>query len=139
VRTAELTARLDELERNGYVMIPGAVDADALARLTAVVDRVRREETVAGRAGTDGSIHTLEVIDRDRLLADLLVTPKVFPLVCAALGWNIHLYHSHIDVHPPLLEPPPPVWRWHQDGGRQNLEIETPALRPRLSIKVGTS
>jgi hypothetical protein len=91
VRTCDLIAQLDTLER-----------------LTEVVDRVRREETAAGRAGADGSIHTLEVIDRDRLLADPLVTPRVFPLVCSALGWNIHLYHSHIDVHPPLPEPPRP-------------------------------
>jgi ectoine hydroxylase len=63
----------------------------------------------------------------------------VLPLVCSALGWNIHLYHSHVDVHPPLPAPPDPVWRWHQDGGRQNLELETRPVRPRLSIKAGSS
>jgi ectoine hydroxylase-related dioxygenase (phytanoyl-CoA dioxygenase family) len=49
------------------------------------------------------------------------------------LGWNIHLYHCHLDVHPP--EPgAAPRWRWHQDGGRQNVELASP--RPRLSLKV---
>ncbi len=137
MRPSALAVRLSQLERDGYVMIPGALDAATLAGLDAVVGRVRDEEAAAGHAGPDGSVHALEVIDRDRRLADLLVTPAVFPLVCAALGWNIHLYHSHIDVHPPLPEPPRPAWRWHQDGGRQNLEIETSPVRPRLSVKVG--
>ena len=42
------------------------------------------------------------------------------------------MYHCHLDVHPPVAEPP--RWRWHQDGGRQNVELESP--RPRLSVKV---
>jgi ectoine hydroxylase-related dioxygenase (phytanoyl-CoA dioxygenase family) len=137
VRSPALAAQIAELERTGYVLIPGALAVDTVARLEAVVAGVRADEAAAGRAGPDGSTHALEVIDRDRLLAEVLVTPAVFPLVCAALGWNIHLYHSHIDVHPPLAEPPPPAWRWHQDGGRQNLELEASPLRPRLSIKVG--
>ena len=28
------------------------------------------------------------------------------------------------------------MWAWHQDGGRQNVEIETEPTRPRLSVKV---
>jgi len=136
VATAELTAQLAELERTGFVLIPDAVDAATLAGLTAVVERVHAEEAAAGNAGPDGSVHVLEVIDRDRLLADLLVTPTVLALVSSALGWNIHAYHSHIDVHPPLPAAPSPSWRWHQDGGRQNLEIEACSPRPRLSVKV---
>ncbi len=131
-----LQVHIDALERDGYVMLPGAVTAGTVRLLEAVVDRVCEEETAAGRAGPDGSVHALEVIDRDPGLADLLVAPAVFPLICSVLGWNIQLYHSHIDVHPPLAGPPPPVWRWHQDGGRQNLEIEPPGPRPRLSLKM---
>ena len=49
------------------------------------------------------------------------------------LGRDIYVYHCHLDVHPPTCEPP--RWRWHQDGGRQNVELESP--RPLLSLKVG--
>ena len=42
------------------------------------------------------------------------------------------MYHCHLDVHPPSTEPP--KWRWHQDGSRQNVELESP--RPRVSVKV---
>jgi ectoine hydroxylase-related dioxygenase (phytanoyl-CoA dioxygenase family) len=133
---ADLAAMRSALERDGFVLVPGALGPAAVAALEAVVDRVAQEEVAAGRAGADGSVHALEVMDRDPLLADVLVTPAVLPIVCSALGWNIHLYHSHVDVHPPLPAPPRPVWRWHQDGGRQNLDLGGPGLRPQLSIKV---
>ena len=55
------------------------------------------------------------------------------PLVTDVLGRDIYVYHCHLDVHPPSNEPP--RWRWHQDGGRQNVELESP--RPLLSLKVG--
>jgi ectoine hydroxylase-related dioxygenase (phytanoyl-CoA dioxygenase family) len=137
VHPLDPTDQLAALDRDGFVVIPRALDADTVAALEAVVDGVARDEATAGRADPDGSVHALEVIDRDPLLADLLVTSAVLPLVCRALGWNIHLYHSHIDVHPPLQAPPKPVWRWHQDGGRQNLDLGSAELRPRLSVKVG--
>jgi ectoine hydroxylase len=55
--------------------------------------------------------------------------------VWSVLGWNIHIYHSHLDVHPPLRPHLPFRFDWHQDGGRQNREIET-TPRPRLSVKL---
>jgi ectoine hydroxylase-related dioxygenase (phytanoyl-CoA dioxygenase family) len=136
VHASDLADRSAALERDGFVLIPDALDAVGVAAIVAVVDRVAHDEAAAGRAGPDGSVHALEVIDRDPLLAELLVTPAVLALVCTTLGWNIHLYHSHVDVHPPLPAPPRPVWRWHQDGGRQNLDLGGPELRPRLSVKV---
>ena len=43
------------------------------------------------------------------------------------------MYHCHLDVHPPAPDAAP-QWRWHQDGGRQNVELTSP--RPRLSLKI---
>ena len=52
------------------------------------------------------------------------------------LGWNVHVHHSHVDVHPGVdVGRVPYRFEWHQDGGRQNREIETDP-RPRLSVKV---
>ena len=57
-------------------------------------------------------------------------------MVRRTLSWNIHTYtHSHLDVHPPIRVPMPFRFEWHQDGGRQNREIET-TPRPRLSVKL---
>ena len=62
-----------------------------------------------------------------------------FPKVWDILGWNIYLYHSHIDVTPPSGPSPPsgsPTVAWHQDSLRVNEEIES-SPRPRLSLKIG--
>ncbi len=68
-------------------------------------------------------------------LVALIDHPAVFPYVWSLLGWNVHVYHSHIDVHPKVPEPKPFRWHWHQDGGRQNREIEGDP-RPRMSVKL---
>jgi ectoine hydroxylase len=116
-----------DFERDGFVVVEDALDADTLARLTAAADRVWAAERPDGTA-----LHRLGFLCLDPAFVELIDHPTTFPLVYELLGWNIYVYHCHLDVHPPL--PEPPRWRWHQDGGRQNLELESP--RPRLSVKV---
>jgi ectoine hydroxylase-related dioxygenase (phytanoyl-CoA dioxygenase family) len=65
----------------------------------------------------------------------LLDHPATLPIVVDLLGWNIFMHHCHLDVHPPESPDPDPRWMWHQDGGRQNLDLETEP-RPRMSVKV---
>jgi ectoine hydroxylase-related dioxygenase (phytanoyl-CoA dioxygenase family) len=116
-----------DFERDGFTVVEDALDAVAIATLTEAVDRVWAQERPDGNA-----LHLLGFLGRDPAFLDLLDHPATLPLVRGVLGWNIYVYHCHLDVHPPLHEPP--RWRWHQDGGRQNLELESP--RPRLSVKV---
>jgi len=54
-------------------------------------------------------------------------------VLAGALTPNLHIYHSHIDVHPPE-EDKPNAWRWHEDGGRQTADLD---YRARLSAKLG--
>ena len=68
-------------------------------------------------------------------LVGLIDHPATFGHVWPVLGWNIHIYHCHLDVHPPIQVPMPFRFNWHQGGGRQNREIET-TPRPRLSVKL---
>jgi ectoine hydroxylase len=60
--------------------------------------------------------------------------PAILPFVVATLGWNIYCYYCHLDVTPPLTADRPTRWEWHQDGTRQNAELDAP--RPQLSVKV---
>jgi ectoine hydroxylase-related dioxygenase (phytanoyl-CoA dioxygenase family) len=118
----------EEFEREGFVVVSGALGPE-LPRLEAAVDRVWDEE-----AGSEGSLHRLGFAGLDDSFLELVDHPACLPLVSEVLGWNIYVYHCHLDIHPP--EPrAEPRWRWHQDGGRQNVELESP--RPRLSVKVG--
>ena len=129
-------AQRDEFEDRGLLHVPSAIPADMLGELLDAHDRVFARERDAGLLGPNGSLHLFAFVLRDRRFLDLLDLPTTFPVVWGLLGWNIYMYHCHLDVHPPVREAAAPVWGWHQDGGRQNLEIETQPTRPRLSVKV---
>ena len=120
---------------NGYLVVENALDQATVHRLVGVVDRVDARERSPEQRGKLMSV--TNVIQEDESLVDLLDCPKVFPKVWGILGWNIYLYHSHLDVTPPADEAAL-RWRvaWHQDSMRVNDEIETHP-RPRLSLKVG--
>jgi ectoine hydroxylase-related dioxygenase (phytanoyl-CoA dioxygenase family) len=120
-----MDAHARALEEDGYTAVENALAPDELAALIVAVDAFRH------RNG-DGALHELGFLGADERFVALVDHGAVLPLVVATLGWNIFMYHCHLDVHPPSTEPE--RWRWHQDGGRQNLELESP--RPRLSVKV---
>jgi len=122
-------------ERDGFVVVPGVLDADEIATARAAMERARRWAAASGELGPDGSLHQLSAVSSCPDLAFLLDHPRVFGHVWSVLGWNVHVYHSHVDIHPPIRAPRPDWWHWHQDGGRQNRELETDP-RPRMSVKV---
>ena len=131
-----LTSEERELfNANGYLVVENALDPATTERLCSVVDRVdsrvRTEET------RDKLLSIPNIVHEDQSLIDLLDCPATFPKVWGILGWNIYLYHSHIDVTPPA-DATALKWRvaWHQDSMRVNDEIET-SPRPRLSLKIG--
>jgi ectoine hydroxylase-related dioxygenase (phytanoyl-CoA dioxygenase family) len=130
--TSEQRAAFD---RDGYLIIRGALSPDETAAARAAVDRVYAARARAGALAPDGSMHLLGAVANCPEVAGLTDHPATFAYVWSVLGWNIHVYHSHLDVHPPVRARPPFRFEWHQDGGRQNREIETDP-RPRLSVKL---
>jgi ectoine hydroxylase len=130
--TAEQRSRFD---RDGYLVIRGALRPDEVAGARGALDRVYADAARSGRLNPDGSMHLLSAVANCQEVAWLTDHPATFPYVWSILGWNIHVYHSHLDVHPPLRARVPFLFDWHQDGGRQNREIET-SPRPRLSVKL---
>lgn len=130
-------------ERDGYLVVPKALSPSQLERYLSLHERIYEEERRRGRLAPAGgssnrpdSMHSFAFVLRDPAYLELLDLPTTFPLVRSILGWNIYMYHCHIDQHPPLPRRLKPVWAWHQDGGRQNVEIETEPVRPRLSVKI---
>jgi ectoine hydroxylase len=130
--TAEELARF---ESDGYLVIRGALRPDEVAAACDALDRVYATAAKAGSLGSDGSMHLLSAAANCPELVGLIDHPATFRYVWSVLGWNIHIYHSHLDVHPPVRIRQPFRFEWHQDGGRQNREIETNP-RPRLSVKL---
>ena len=130
--TAEQRAAFD---RDGYLIIRGALGPDEAAAAREAIDWVYAAMAKAGSLGPDGSMHLLSAVTHCPEVACLTDHPATFGHVWSVLGWNIHIYHSHLDVHPPIRVPMPFRFDWHQDGGRQNRELET-TPRPRLSVKL---
>ena len=125
-RTREI---LDELDRSGFVHIPGVLSGDEVARIREVVEELAKDHF----DDELGFVHALGAAYLHPVLMDLAVDTRLMPVLAGALTPNLHIYHSHIDVHPPE-EDKPNAWRWHEDGGRQTADLE---VRARLSAKLG--
>jgi phytanoyl-CoA dioxygenase PhyH len=135
-RIAITDAQRARLGSQGLLAIPGALAPGLVGRLTNAIDRVYAEEGAQGRLDDADAMHLLGGIGRDDAFLELLDPPAVFPVIWGELGWNVHVYHCHLDVTPPRRSPrEPPAWGWHQDGGRLNLELDGDP-RPRMSLKV---
>lgn len=125
----------EQFDQDGYLVVRGALSEGEVAFYSQALDRVYATERDAGRLAADGSMHMLSAVANCPDAVGLIDHPNTFPLVWSILGWNVHIYHSHLDVHPQITIEKPYRFEWHQDGGRQNREIETDP-RPRLSVKI---
>ena len=121
--------------KDGFLIVEDALDESMIARLIEVVDRVearQRNDENRGRL-----LSVTNVIQEDDAMVELVSWATTFPKVWGILGWNIHLYHSHLDCTP-TENATAQNWSvaWHQDSMRVNDEIESDP-RPRLSLKIG--
>ena len=128
-------AERESFDSLGYLVVENALDKATVSRLLGVVDRIDAREREPD--GANKLLSVPDIVREDDAIVDLLDWPTTFPKVWGILGWNIYLYHSHIDVTPPA-DPESLSWRvaWHQDSMRVNDEIESHP-RPRLSLKIG--
>jgi ectoine hydroxylase len=128
-------AEREQFDRDGFLVIRSALTLDEAGFYRDALDRVYAAAEEDRRIQSGGPLHQLSAVANCPEAAGLLDHPATFPYVWSVLGWNIHVYHSHLDVHPPLTACRPFWFGWHQDGGRQNREIEADP-RPRLSVKL---
>jgi ectoine hydroxylase len=138
VEATETRVRTDELrmqfERDGFVVIENALSEDTVAALSEAVQRVWAEQRPNG---STEPLHLIGFVMEDPRFLELIDWPTTFPLVCDLLGWNIFVYHTHLDVHPPLTDRSLATKElpWHQDGRRIVHDVDT-YPQPRLSLKV---
>lgn len=124
-----------QFDKDGYLIVRGALTPAEVEYYAAALDRVYDEQVSAGAVRPGGSMHLLSAVARCKEAVGLIDHPVTFPLVWSVLGWNVHIYHSHLDVHPRIPVRPPFRFEWHQDGGRQNRELEGEP-RERMSVKL---
>ena len=133
--TALSAADRHRFETDGYVIVPEALSGEETQRARSAIGAAYARARSTGTITTGQPMHQLSAVASVPDLAFLVDHPNTLRYVWSLLGWNVHIYHSHVDVHPPVTAPQRPWWHWHQDGGRQNRELETDP-RPRMSVKV---
>jgi phytanoyl-CoA hydroxylase len=111
------TAQKFFFETNGYLVLPGALDQNDLRRLRAAADsaeaRWRADPSRAGWRRKNISTIT-SIVEYDDAFLDLLVHPRVFPIVRDVLGPDIALLYSDFYMTPPHTKS---HIHWHQDVG----------------------
>ncbi len=131
-------------ERDGFLHVPGALDATDADELERAVDAIVERHRSSGfdpytdpPFDPDKAFFYPNFLGRGQVFVNLLDCVKTFPKVCDILGWNIYCYHTHFIVTPPRPAAARDERRFgfHQDSGRVNAEIESHP-RPRLSVKI---
>ena len=129
-------AEREAFERDGFFIVENALTPQQRERAEAAFDRLvdaRREEQ---QLGPGERVAVFDFAGRDEALLEMIDLPKTFARVFGLLGWNIQLYHSHLNLSPPEDPGGGHGLAWHQDSGRLNQELETDP-QPRISLKVG--
>jgi hypothetical protein len=125
-------------ERDGYLMLRGALDAAHVDRFVCLSQREDASFRAEPDVGPDHVLNLHGLVDRDDAFLELVDCATTFPKVFGILGWNIQLFHTQL-----IVTPPAPAraslgsYGWHQDNNRMNLDFETPPPQPRVSVKVG--
>jgi ectoine hydroxylase-related dioxygenase (phytanoyl-CoA dioxygenase family) len=132
-------AERDTFERDGYFIVENALEPAHVARLLAATDRVEAEQRVVQGLEPQDKLAVRDFIGKDAEFVELVDWYKTFPKVWDIFGWNIQIYHSHLNVTPASGEANGQHDKglsWHQDSDRLNRELDT-SPRPRISLKVG--
>src|SRR5690349_4221983 len=93
-------AQREQFERDGYLVIRNALTPTEVDFYREALDAVYDAQVVLGLVKPGAAMHLINAIEHCPDAVALIDHPSVFPLVWSVLGWNVHIYHSHLDVHP---------------------------------------
>lgn len=110
-------AESQQLDKLGYLVLPGLMDASLLDELRRRTDELFAEE--GDRAGWEfkqepGARRLANVVNKGRVFEDIIVTPRVLECMAHVLGPNFKLSSVNIrsaDPHSNCEQP------WHCDSG----------------------
>ena len=118
-------------DRNGYLVVRNALDADMLERVTAAGDRIVEKNK------DDGSRRAslVNVLPEDDIFLSLLTWETTVPLVVQLLSFDIRLAKSHLIYNYPDPPDAKPSTNWHRDFMESPFDLG-PHRYPRLLIKI---
>ena len=118
-------------DRNGYLVVRNALDADMLGRVTAACDRVvEKNQDNGSRRASLGN-----VLPEDDIFLSLLTWETTVPLVVQLLSFDIRLAKSHLIYNYPDPPEAKPSTNWHRDFMESPFDLG-PHRYPRLLIKI---
>src|SRR5438093_12696570 len=96
--TAQQRQSFDE---QGFILIENFFDPTEFDRLLRAIDEVAaRVRTEKGMAETD-PFALRNALSHHEAFLDLIDNPRILPLVVDAIGWNIQIRTTHLDIRPP--------------------------------------
>lgn len=126
--------QVEQFDRDGYLVVPGALPADKVTELLAVIARLEERLQDSPHKRDIFGLDVRPVVTEDDAFLELMEWPATFPLAVRFLGhWSLQLTTSHL-----IMVPPNPDKRntgWHDDGGKPFFAVN--GVRPFMSLKVG--
>ncbi len=128
----------DTFERDGFLIIPDALEPAMVQSLLHAADRLYERGKAEDGLNDRGFWQQRNCLPLDDLFLELLDLPTTVPLATQLLGHNIQLITSHLVVRPPCpagTGTSEKVSGWHRDGGTAPSDLG--GKLPRLFIKIG--
>ncbi len=135
----ELVSRFN---RDGFLIVKGAVGTDVVDRVRRAADRIVEEGAEPGRwwgkpETAPRRVEYRGLFNLDEAFMDLLAPAAVFPLIVRILGANLHMMSSQLIYQKPH-QPATEAVRggWHRDviGTSEDLGYDA---TPRMALRVG--
>lgn len=122
-------------ERYGFLLVEDVLPLEKIDILVDEADTLIESADIERR---DFKVRT-DVVGVSSQFLSLVDWYRIFPKIWEILGWNIHVYVSHLTYTPPVSPEDDELrtrLNWHQDSGRVSLDSES-VPSPRISVKVG--
>ncbi|MEM7537671.1 MAG: phytanoyl-CoA dioxygenase family protein [Chloroflexota bacterium] len=133
-----------QFDEDGFILLEDALSADEVETLLNVTDEFdthyRRERNLAA----DAAFQLRNCVAMHPLYRGMIDHPKLLPYVVDAIGYNIQIRTSHVDIRPPMSPEHAKIelgsrqgfFPWHSDGPnfgwpRVNGQI------PFMEVKIG--
>lgn len=117
-------AQQRQFEEDGFLLIEDALTPQEVQELTAVIDELYEEQRQTRNLGPHDPFQIRNIVAAHPCFRQMIDHPRLLPLVVDAIGYNIQIRTSHMDVRPPMraedaqaeLGARTSFFPWHSDG-----------------------